>query len=934
LLATLFAIEGVAEVKHRLSPQLQQLNHSSDSSISVIAFLESEDIRAKAAALTSLATPRRRSSHNELLSLIRTENTGGEFAESLHELQQRGVVTNLREYWIAGAVAFEANQSHLAEIARLPGLYYLAEDAPLQLIEPVTMRSAAATNSGSWSGIDIIGARELWNQGYTGHGRLVCSFDTGVLGSHAALSDRWRGRRTGEPAAAWFDPLGSTEPNDNNGHGTHTMGLMVGRDEEDTIGVAFSAEWISAAVIDRGHSLSRTMSDILEAFQWAADPDGDPSTVDDLPDVVCHSWGIPRGLLPPCDETFWQAIDNLEALGIVSIFACGNEGPDSASIRHPADRASGPLNSFSVGAVDQTSVDLPVADFSSRGPAACGDSRIKPEVVAPGINIRSCYKDGGYKTISGTSMSAPLVAGVVALLREYNPDATVEQIKQALMLSATNLGPLGEDNDYGWGLINAARALEYLPAPQKPRLLIDETVISSADGLAQPGNSVGLQLLIGSEFVSANDVWAELVCRDSLVSLLIDSVSFGDVDIDELVANYDSPFLVKLHRDLPLGRLIEFTARFYDQNRGFLNSTDFTLISGQSGVAEMKVIESEHLSFELTNFGILRQLNYQNQVSDLLPLMSLIVADEQGLVYDAIGGDLDFIAARPLETAWFDGIQVNSEYRDLDRKFAVKQTLTLIDDLTADAAVIECELLPTSLGWEGEYQLAVAADVDLPGGELISYDGANFIYSTDLSSTCIGMRLLSCQAGIARQLEGENLKADYLNDSEKLSWLSHGDSGWSDAKGDWGLLAGPNRRLVTCANPLRLTLALAVADSRESVMLALEAAENFYEQPTQAENDDEATLPDKLTLEQNYPNPFNNETTIEFEAAALGQGNFEIYNALGQKVHSRIVTISAGRQRLSWDGTDQHGRTVASGVYYYRLIIDGNSQTRKMVLLK
>jgi len=128
---------------------------------------------------------------------------------------------------------------------------------------------------------------------------------------------------------------------------------MVGAVDGDTIGVAPGAEWISAGVIDQpGRSLSMTISDIIEAFQWALDPDGDPTTTDDVPDVILNSWGIPKGLFQPCDDTFYDVVDAVEAAGIVTIFACGNEGPDPMSLRLPADRASTPLNSFTVGAVD------------------------------------------------------------------------------------------------------------------------------------------------------------------------------------------------------------------------------------------------------------------------------------------------------------------------------------------------------------------------------------------------------------------------------------------------------------------------------------------------------------------------------------------------------------------------------------------------------
>ena len=86
---------------------------------------------------------------------------------------------------------------------------------------------------------------------------------------------------------------------------------MVGSTPTDTFGVAPDAEWIAAGVVDQGRNLNGTFSDILAAYQWALDPDDDPNTTDDVPDVILNSWGFPKGLFVPCDDTFWGVIDNV-----------------------------------------------------------------------------------------------------------------------------------------------------------------------------------------------------------------------------------------------------------------------------------------------------------------------------------------------------------------------------------------------------------------------------------------------------------------------------------------------------------------------------------------------------------------------------------------------------------------------------------------------
>ena len=193
---------------------------------------------------------------------------------------------------------------------------------------------------------------------------------------------------------------------------------------------------------------------------------------------------------PPCDETFWPYLDACESAGIVILFSAGNEGPAEMTLRYPADMATTPINAFSVGAVDNNRL---IASFSSRGPSSCDHNQKKPEVVAPGVSIRSSYKGGTYKYMSGTSMAAPYIAGLVALMRQYNPESTVDEIKYAFIQAATDLGVTGEDNAYGYGLPDAARLLTYLPAPQAPEMSLSAVQIVG-DGVAFPSETFELEL--------------------------------------------------------------------------------------------------------------------------------------------------------------------------------------------------------------------------------------------------------------------------------------------------------------------------------------------------------------------------------------------------------------------------------------------------------
>ena len=259
---------------------------------------------------------------------------------------------------------------------------------------------------------------------------------------------------------SWFDAFDptTTAPRDGYGHGTATMSIIVGGDAGGTaIGVAPGAQWIAARVFDdQGDA---TTSTLHQGFQWVLDPDGDPAT-DDAPDVVNNSWGF-RGLVDRCYLEFQTDIRTLQAAGIAVVFSAGNEGPNPSTSLSPANNPE----SFAVGAVDSS---LTIANFSSRGPSACIlDNDFFPEVVAPGENIKVADLTFGlpiprFTHLDGTSFAAPHVAGGMALLRQAFPGLDPIELESALVDSAVDLGAVGPDDDYGFGMLDVLAAYRAL----------------------------------------------------------------------------------------------------------------------------------------------------------------------------------------------------------------------------------------------------------------------------------------------------------------------------------------------------------------------------------------------------------------------------------------------------------------------------------------
>ncbi|MCL4305154.1 S8 family serine peptidase [bacterium] len=393
----------------------------------------------------------------------------------LEAMLNQGEIDGFTAYWITNCVVVKGPRETMENLAK-HDLVQWVEAVPVpELIAPVVIsdRTPRQPLDSRTQGVNALRAPQVWYElGYTGAGRLVANMDTGVDGNHQALGSRWRGNHAPH-AHCWLDVLGggSQTPQDAQSHGTHVMGTICGTggpsSQFDTVGVAPGAEWIAMNAI--GGFGADFNSDVLQGYQWFADPDGNPGTIEDVPDVIQNSWGVYGGFAGYTDcFQFWNdAIIACETAGTVVVFSAGNEGPAPASHRSPANIAIDSVTFFSVGAVNANSfpnAPYPVVGFSSRGPSDCDATAIKPEVVAPGEDVYSSIPGNNYGSMSGTSMAGPHVAGIVALMREANPNADVREIKGVLLQTAIDYAPTGDDNTSGRGFVDAYEAVLLISA--------------------------------------------------------------------------------------------------------------------------------------------------------------------------------------------------------------------------------------------------------------------------------------------------------------------------------------------------------------------------------------------------------------------------------------------------------------------------------------
>lgn len=392
--------------------------------------------------------PRRtkRAVRSSLIRALKDKAQSGQIP--LRQLLKSREAKKIVPLWIFNGIAATARAEVIRELAAMPGIESIKLDGFIEL-----PRVSPSTPSLPEWNLEVTGAPGLWDQGYSGQGITVANMDTGVDLCHPDLESKWRGG-----CNSWFDPAHQHEvPYDRDGHGTQTMGIMVGGSEGGTaIGTAPGAKWIAVKVFDDAGRAA--ISRLHLGLQWLLDPDGD-NTTDDAPDVVNCSWGFNNEFSEYIPE-FRQDIEALKAAGIAVVFAAGNSGPGTSTDISPANYPE----CIAVGAIDD---NLGIAPFSSRGPSNCKNG-VYPDVIAPGVSVKTTdltfngLFPGSYTNVTGTSFAAPHVSGAMALLLSAFPDSGIPELEDALRNSAIDLGPSGPDDDCGYGLIDIQQAYELL----------------------------------------------------------------------------------------------------------------------------------------------------------------------------------------------------------------------------------------------------------------------------------------------------------------------------------------------------------------------------------------------------------------------------------------------------------------------------------------
>lgn len=456
-----------------------------------------------------------------------------------------------RAFYLVNMIEVQGDAELVETLRRRPEVKRLDANPQVgqQLAVATTQQAPAAF---SWAtlwqtptlpyGLSYTRAPEVWALGYRGQGIVIASQDTGVKWDHPALKFQYRGVISNSVAMTytvshiynWYDywqlagrpgPCASDAqvPCDDHGHGTHTVGTMVGdatADGKTILGMAPDAQWIGCRNMRNNFGTPASYTACFEFFLAPYPQGGDPMT-DGRPDLAPHiinnSWGCPPS--EGCSaDTLRQIVETMRAAGQMVVASAGNSGSSCSSVDDPIALYDAV---FSVGAHTSSGN---IASFSSRGPVTIdGSGRLKPDLSAPGVDVYSTYLNSltyssTYGSLSGTSMASPHVAGAVALLWSAVPTLTgqITLTEQILIKSATPVkanqcnegtSPVSPNNTYGYGRLDVLAAVQMAQNPG-----VVEVQLLDSEGAPAVGIAVQVQdNLTGYRYVSQSDANGSVV---------------------------------------------------------------------------------------------------------------------------------------------------------------------------------------------------------------------------------------------------------------------------------------------------------------------------------------------------------------------------------------------------------------------------------------
>jgi serine protease AprX len=784
----------------------------------------------------------------------------------------------------------------------------------------------------------------------------------------------------------WDFGVDDNDPNDDSpdsGHGTHTAGTVAGDGTGGTLTGVAPGALLMATKVWQADGSGGTLGMIWAAEQYC---------VENGARIITMSLGIPGDIPAHFLRNERLNCNNLRDAGVTLFNSAGNDHYNfspplelglTARVPSPWLGAGDPHSSSSgvitVGGTGYMSDAI--YNYSSRGPARWdnvdpwfdwpylpGPGLVKPDISMPAVGVNSTVIPSGYSgdTWNGTSMACPHAAGVAALMLEKNPSLSPAGIDSLMEKWAIDLGAPGKDNDFGSGRLNALTIVGVTPLNQAPDLSVAAVYPDPfGDEVLDPGqiSEMAFQVINVSPVVGAVGVTGSLSIQANPYVTVVDAAcTFPDIPAGGgLGDNLASTFSLEIDPAAPQGYV--FTMLLTMTDLSFQKTYD---INWAVGLPDYRTHEIGEVFLTVTDQGIIGYMDpgsgHGEGMGPIGGVSELYVGSFWAGTSEAYICNRDYGGLGSENPEWIvSDTDPNGRVRDLgpvgsDETFKAVFT----DGGHADPLPLMVE--QTSLSFAGasdnkfvilEYRLTnnsataiptlytgVYCDFDIGEDSTQNLAGTdptrNMTYQYSALGNHYGIILLG-DASVQNLTVVNNPLYVYptsaVTDANKFGLisgsLSHPNGRDYD---DWSGLTSSVMSLEANGGQEVVAYALVYGQDLDDLNSNADAAVLAYS-PVAALTGE---APVKFfRLGQNHPNPFNPTTNIKFTLEKEGPVELAVFDVSGRKIHTLVSrSLGPGDHVATWDGTDQAGSRVPSGMYFYRLTGGRDFSTRKMMLVK
>ncbi|MFQ5752898.1 MAG: S8 family serine peptidase, partial [bacterium] len=674
-------------------------------------------------------------------------------------------------------------------------------------------------------------------------------------------------------------------------------------------------------------------------------------------DIINLSLGRAIDGGPPLNSE--QEMINLATdFGTLVVSSAGNRG--NATPQYPSSYK----NVLSVAAT--TNDDIKTS-FSNYG--------ITVDIAAPGVDIQSTLNKGEYGIIpfggsSGTSFSSPIVAGVAALVKTQHPDWLPIQVGEQVRVTADDIDALNPTfAGLLGGRVNALRAVTEtnVPSLRIANMIINDT---NGNGVIQPGENIEVLLNFVNYLAPAANVNLTLQTNDRFVTLVKNSAtiaSLGTLDTTSTPVSFE----FQVSTIAPSGRALNFIIDI--ANGTYQDKERINLVVEPT----FGTVAINNVDVSLTNLGRIGFADPSNSLGgigfkfnngpNLLFEGAIIAGTGPNRISNAARGLLiggtNLLFNQDFSSAEGGDLQINTPGLITDQEsFAILQddkSNTPMDlRITQESFAVTAPpnddfiLLRYTIANEGQNSLENfhfgfffdwdidEANPDNVQRNLANYDAARNLGYVSFSTTFVGAAIVSSDANVIYTAI-DNAAPDFgvydgFSDLEKWQAISGGIQSTRKGPSDVSHVIATGPFAIEPNGTIQMGLALLAGTGFQDLQANADAAKAFWESLFTTDVADEPIpgIPTEFVLRQNYPNPFNPTTTIRYEIPEVRDVELTIHNLLGQKIRTFKERQNAGTYSIQWDGKNEAGKQVASGVYLYRITAGEFKQTRKMLLLR